>query len=502
MEYLDFQWYRSGGNSFHQQSAQNLDNNTKQLSVRDAVQSQIIKAHEVGKMLPWEDRFAQLTEYVQRFGNADVPINFAENLSLGSWVFRQRIAYKVWNDEAMEMEKKTREAARVASEENVDDEQKTDQAETGTKNANNVGKEQTESSDVLQKPELENNDESDPVVTTDSVLQAEETNPPAETNLPIEPVHDAPALPPLDLNNQQEVVTGSTPIYLPENGIPFISDVDKMTQERYDKLVAVGFDFKIKKIPDDFITEDRQEPALMILSKTVDEEEKPVLEDNQDVIEISLGEEEITTTDENEIKKDDVEINEIEVTEILEGNNDHEAMPALDTGIATQVEGSDRASADSANEVEDSTKQGDASKLDNQQHEVVAEGSEDSKVDPVAMQTDADDLDPAPMEDPMSTSDNVQTVTVPTENEVENHENAEVKNEIENTAEETNAAKPSEIPSLDAMENIDDTPNPKKRKLAVTVDVDWEERVLELIQYKLRKRSCNVPMKWKPNCGK
>jgi hypothetical protein len=36
---------------------------------------------------------------VQRLGNEDVTINYAENLSLGSWMYRLRTAYKVWNEE-------------------------------------------------------------------------------------------------------------------------------------------------------------------------------------------------------------------------------------------------------------------------------------------------------------------------------------------------------------------------------------------------------------------
>ena len=37
------------------------------------------------------------------------------------------------------------------------------------------------------------------------------------------------------------------------------------------------------------------------------------------------------------------------------------------------------------------------------------------------------------------------------------------------------------------------------RRLTAKVRVQWEERVLELIQFKLRKTHCNVPAKWKPN---
>lgn len=37
------------------------------------------------------------------------------------------------------------------------------------------------------------------------------------------------------------------------------------------------------------------------------------------------------------------------------------------------------------------------------------------------------------------------------------------------------------------------------RRITTKVTVQWEERVLELIQFRLRKHHCNVPAKWKPN---
>jgi len=45
------------------------------------------------------------------------------------------------------------------------------------------------------------------------------------------------------------------------------------------------------------------------------------------------------------------------------------------------------------------------------------------------------------------------------------------------------------------------TPILSLRRLTAKVKVQWEERVLELVQFKMRKFHCNVPAKWKPNPG-
>lgn len=329
LELLDFQWYRNGGSSMNHHQPLSQDS-IKFMSVRDAVQAQILNAHEEGKLAPWEDRFSQLTEYVQRFGNADVPINYAENLSLGSWVYRQRIAFKVWNQENVQNE-----VSEGASNEKVETEQ--------------------------EAKGLSEEDKS----------------------------------------------------YIPE--------VDKMTQERYDKLVAVGFDFQIKEIPDDFKTEDGRDPATLILSKTADEEEKPMLEDEQDVIEITFEEE------------------MYEETSKTERNSDVAAQR-----IPSEV-GETAVKQEEANEE--------------------------------------------------------------TGNQTSLHADETIPNEemAEKIGTESTAMPQLEVPTT--PHDIEYTgegsePSKKRRKVTTVVKVEWEERILELIQYKIRKGNCNVPIKWKPNSGK
>lgn len=42
----------------------------------------------------WEERFRQLAEYREAFGNCDVPIRYAPNVQLGRWVQKQRMLYR------------------------------------------------------------------------------------------------------------------------------------------------------------------------------------------------------------------------------------------------------------------------------------------------------------------------------------------------------------------------------------------------------------------------
>jgi hypothetical protein len=45
----------------------------------------------------WEERFDELVAYKKRFGDCAVPVKWAENLKLGSWVSNQRTHHRVGN---------------------------------------------------------------------------------------------------------------------------------------------------------------------------------------------------------------------------------------------------------------------------------------------------------------------------------------------------------------------------------------------------------------------
>ena len=327
-----------------------------------------------------------------------------------------------------------------------------------------------------------------------------------------------------------------------------------MTQECYDKLVAVGFDFAIKKIPDDFVTGDDQEPATLILSKTAEEEEKPTVEDEQDVLEITLGEEE-ASPNVNITPKQDMEINEMEVSAILDENP---AVPSLDSPMAIPVVKHNPHEQQQETEIDDMVSP--IATTTEDEKNLVTEEVKQEQADSTPVQK-LDDLTATPSHDllviyPMSTQkmediksppahsvedpnlvptqkvNNINSPPVPNiedptsepiqkvddvdptpEHEIENIDTypapVEEQTNVNNT--ETNVV--NTTPTILANDQGTDTkadtiserpegsPNPKRRKLSATVKVEWEERVLELIQYKIRKGNCNIPVKWKPNTG-
>lgn len=389
------------------------------------------------------------------------------------------------------------------------------------------------------------------------------------------------------------------------NNEPAFLEVDRMTQERYDKLVAVGFDFEIKKIPDDFITADGgQEPAVLILSKTAEEEEKPLVEDDEDILEIHLGFEE-ALPEVNPSTKPDMEINDVEVSAILNGSNENTAAPAIDSNIPlptvthnndidgnvneniegaietpANVEGTIAPTASNTNEeekigepiiaeskddIEDVTAVENGVALDAamvEHNEAFATEGSPHMNDPdletpqnvAIMNIDHEMLDKVhhngepnlvqnevptptlpPMDDKLGEQDNDKIINqpeamltqAPVEENVESNIVSDVVNLQGNNTEQSIQSAETPMPINDNKDDtinaltepvhieghVDQAPSTnssneieqskqKKGKASVTVQVEWEERILELIQYKIRKRNCDVPMKWKPNPGK
>ncbi len=618
LELLDFQWSRSGGSSMHHHHHHHHhgshQDGQNQLTVREAVQAQILKAHEEGKSAPWDDRFAQLTEYVQRFGNADVPINYAENLSLGSWVFRQRIAYKVWNDEESQKLKEESNMAKETEEKSNDNEEESfknsmadttgngtvDATEGEAKGEDSEGEPRLPDADnPVHGSEIQMQESNDKDNIQGANIQMEATNPEGQSEGP----HDAA---PQVSNSRIETADAEIPvpdttveIEEPQIGTettsvgnnaleerPFVSEVDKMTQERYDKLVAVGFDFEIQKIPDDFVTADGQEPATLIFSKTAEEEEKPMVEDEQDVLEINLGEEQMLPEANSTPTKQEMEINEMEVSAILEGSGVNPEVPSLggtesisvvaqtaddlnrnqdvDVGImVNDTEKSDTADiseeklVEDTNQVASDNKMTEANSSPNQDQSTLHSNpvqkidevqktectasitslkSGEINPDPegktethlslstqnmddknlVAMQDmNNNDNVPIPIEDQSNRSREDNAVTNEPEAIIREQDNQNGESNDLNASRSVNKrqAPDEEVVEKDTV-NLDmndvhmkgqaylrESPSSKRRKLSTTVKVEWEERVLELVQYKIRKHNCNVPIKWKPNSG-
>ncbi len=655
LEVLDFQWSRTGG-AFHMHGNNHMNFVDKRAAVRAAVQIQILKAHEEGKTAPWDDRFAQLTEYVQRFGNADVPINYAENLSLGSWVYRQRIAHKLWQVQNVPVK-----VHEPKSEQSLRDYEATVQ-QRGQENEG-IPDEPAAANHQKLSEESGNGALPEIIATAPGI----ETNPifgdanPLSSELQPASVHSPPHIsdrnqqsgeslqesvanmdqstvsqtngtkmlettqvgihsnsdvqPPSDINpptNGSEMHSATFPAGAPQsiiandfditlhqsNNEPKFLEVDRMTQERFDKLVAVGFDFEIKKIPDDFITPDGQEPAALILSKTAEEEEKPLIEDEQDVLEIALGDDEVAP-EENSQSKQEMEINEMEVSAILNENDvnagtvniennspmaeiQHETihhnlnenvdsnLVPLVTKASEEVEVSGVGKLDMVDNRENATNienncnfsvdvnQQNMNHSDNvAEHvtnEIISEvqNSEGMNTDPVEkieqipnsnnnstlnqhtssdLQLIANDLDQKgsdevtnsteldinASEGQLKDTNDVSTVTAVVIASIDGTNGDQKLPLIETSVQERNENAMNPISTEEIVHAKDISqgeeslslyrydskePKVKKRKMSTTVRVEWEERILELVQYRMRKKNCNVPLRWKPNPGK
>ena len=80
----------------------------------------------------------------------------------------------------------------------------------------------------------------------------------------------------------------------------------------------------------------------------------------------------------------------------------------------------------------------------------------------------------------------------------------EVNQDIDQSPEVANVeeTQPSEEQVQEGSSHVSEESSLQVRKRkTMLVRVDWEERYLELVQYKLRKGNCNIPPKWKPNPG-
>jgi len=588
LELLEFQWYRAGG-SLHHHGHQH-DDPAHTMTVRDALQVQILKAHEEGKKAPWEDRFAQLTEYMHRFGNADVPINYAENLSLGAWVHRQRVACKVWKEQVEPKQEEMNETGEQETIVEVKEEIAAQEAQevSGEDTEKQVIGEHEEEQVSVEVPQEQAKESSTDIQEVTAETEKGGENSAIESNF----VEDNLVVP----------IAGADTMPV----IPTPEDVDKMTPEHYEKLAAIGFDFEVKAFPEDFNLNDGQEPATLILSKTAEEEEVPVIEDEQDVLEINLGEEEesdnaATLPMPSIAAKPDMELNEMEVSAILDGHDEAPSGPQVEAPIPViaqtdqdmhtqngetpdqihvdaQTEEHGQQEMNMQNEeasfavvetkeleqketvVENDVTttlaktEGHEEKETNVENEgthnqqelhsnneetsgPVSENAQGEGHEKIELRTEetfapndkaADSVVQTEGHKQQEINDqeengqpavNVESgdtsVTTPVLPQVEGNEQQGLNIETEETNEEKmnveNVETESETP---AIENVKKTrqedavisheieePARKKRKVAVTVKVEWEERVLELIQYKIRKNNCNIPLKWKPNPG-
>lgn len=233
-------------------------------------------------------------------------------------------------------------------------------------------------------------------------------------------------------------------------------DIAAFTKERYEKLVAAGFIFE-KTIPS--IEGDGTEVPV-----GEDGSDAPVADEAPDDVEIFIGYEEL----------------EPPLSQGMDANahppQTTEVVPVMHT-LEQQVAATEPAPVTAAEEPKEM-------ELNESEVHAILEGKEEQEPQQHTPMEHVHEV-------PMPTINNQEEVNVEMQNVEPNSvemQEQEAQMQVEHPA--------SQDQVLPTEPVIDGAP---PRRLTTRVKVDWEERVLELIQFKLRKTHCNVPAKWKPN---
>jgi hypothetical protein len=224
-----------------------------------------------------------------------------------------------------------------------------------------------------------------------------------------------------------------------------VEDINAFSKDKYDKLAAAGFVFE-KSMP--IIESDGMAAA---------EEEEPLIEDFIDDVEIFVGYEEPDPSE-----PQDLHAVPVQAGEAVPG------MPTLEQQVAATEPAPVPAEAPKQMELNESEVHAILEGKEDH-HQQAMEHSHQAPVPGIATQEDQPPMD-------------IQNVEP---NKVQHIQEQETQSQMEQSMNEQVAH--ATIPM-----------NPPRR-LTTRVKVDWEERVLELIQFRLRKHHCNVPAKWKPN---
>jgi len=343
-------------------------------------------------------------------------------------------------------------------------------------------------------------------------------------------------------NDKLEAPTTSSPIAESNNTVKQSKKEGEgnmfgMTQERWDKLISIGFEVEVKeqrkeKIEGSKMMEEEKSVDVKTYEMMEYLKDEKVLEDEKDVIQIVIGVEEDTSSMRG------IDLDEKSAKNIIQQGNEFIGGPvkktSIDIGMATEHQLNNDTVVKTPDPMKESAENGKNKIAVGTVDGVVKQELNDAD-QTMINNTDSNDKASAPTDQPVEIQqddvlpDNTKVLTlisatiapenketsklvdtVTTSEEKTNEENqmaAEEKMESTTTAEidNVNCSETNKIVKESVENNISsDQVNlnlysgPVKKK-TVTLSVTWEERYLELIQFKLRKGSCNVPPKWKPS---
>ncbi len=259
-------------------------------------------------------------------------------------------------------------------------------------------------------------------------------------------------------------------------------DPSRFTKEKYDRLIALGFELdkpmNSSTVPMEGLEQvkgelDATNGGEYTTEPTPNMEERPTLEDDGDSIEIFIGWEEVPAQEEPQELAQQMENNHPAMA--TAPTDDHQEPVATPEGVAVMPPSLEHVTAATEPSPVDASAPKEM-ELNESDVNAILEGKEEHHPNPVQV----------PMPEIQNQTDEGMV-------EMKGVNRETVHNQKEQGTQETHMEH-----AVDASSAL---PQSQQRRITARVKVEWEERVLELIQFKLRKHHCNVPTKWKPNTG-
>jgi hypothetical protein len=247
-----------------------------------------------------------------------------------------------------------------------------------------------------------------------------------------------------------------------------------MTEERYKKLLKAGFQFIPQKTHDGNV--EGTQSALGTVK--IDEEEIP--EEDDDIIEIFAGYEQA------EQYPEDMESSNVEATHQTSVPTQENGMVVMEHSLEQQqlpttehLQGMEGETQKTMELNESDVREILNVKDERESHDNIIQQHYEQQINNTPQDTTIQTIEP-------QGSDNGAMQNMEQDQMYNMNQGSQLQPQFDQPMEEQH----QQVNAVIAL-----------RRLTAKVKVQWEERVLELVQFKLRKFHCNVPAKWKPNPG-
>ena len=273
-----------------------------------------------------------------------------------------------------------------------------------------------------------------------------------------------------------------------------VNDV-KMTQERHELLVSIGFDFKMVESSSSKGNDTHIEQATAIIPDS----ERVLVEDPEDTIFVVIGEEdEVIAAPLSSVKE--LELDDSDVNALLKAvpfSNDTHDKNMDNTMKVSSVEQHTPMQVEDIKQPIEISMTSESSTAAQVEEAIPSDSRESSAlVCNEVVETQVNTFTDPTINTPSSHTHDTQT------NSSSHSEDQKLKSEADSViATDQNTRLSLEEGYNRVLQRVQakkQNQTPEKKRQAILVRVAWEERYLELVQFKLRKDSCNVPRKVSP----